>query len=268
MCKNGIKNLERSKYMTYKYILPIILLIFLLGACSSNESISGTTASGSSDTVNENADTTSQADKAYDLSSEVVVSNVIATATEPYITPTPSRAKASELPETSKAPKASDRPSAKSLHSPPINQSKKPSATGTPKNNFQSQVDVMGEVESVLANSIKVKLIEIPQSNRDRNSIPRPSPDADGSSKMGEMPSDSNMQGRPNRQEPVVKYTGESKILRISTQVSIFSTKRAEQGMEEIKLELKDIIVGDVISAWYSDNSTDTVSRISVRMKK
>jgi hypothetical protein len=38
--------------------------------------------------------------------------------------------------------------------------------------------------------------------------------------------------------------------------------------MEEIKLELKNIKVGDVISAWYSDNSADTVSRISVRMKK
>ena len=62
-----------------------------------------------------------------------------------------------------------------------------------------------------------------------------------------------------------VTYTGESKIITIPDGVEITSSTRGNNGSEQKTLALTDIKKGDILQIWYSDKSTETISKVSVR---
>ncbi|KNY25531.1 hypothetical protein [Pseudobacteroides cellulosolvens] len=262
--------------MSYKYIITIILVFILLSGCSSKEPASdihesGTNIAANEDTAsaqpNNESDYSSSGDSVSNMtpSPSYSTSTVMAKTSDTQKTSSPPKSTDSQ--KTTRAPKDSAKPGAKLSQNSTSNQSQKPSVSGDPKANRQN-ADVMGEIESVSADTIKVKLIEMPQFNRNRDNLPILTPVPDGNGQIKEMPSGGNVGDRPKRQEQTVKYTGETKTLKLSSQVDISSMQRVNQEMAETKLLLKDLKAGDIISAWYSDNSTDTVSKISIRSKR
>ncbi|BAU27868.1 hypothetical protein DFP93_1092 [Aneurinibacillus soli] len=119
-----------------------------------------------------------------------------------------------------------------------------------------SRPDLMGEVESIVGNEVKLKLIEIPQRT--------------GSGAQGQHSSSGQGgQGGGNTsgtgQARTVKYTGQTETVTIPVGVPLIAMSRGDNGLEETEVELKSIKKGSILSITYADKTAKTISRVTIR---
>lgn len=152
--------------------------------------------------------------------------------------------------------------------------------TNTQNNdNNKKTPDISGEVTTINGSEITLKLIEVPTMGGDKNAKP-----ADGQNKDQSTTSDSqNKDNTPptDGQKPKmeIKYTGETKTLKLADGVSITTMVKNEQSgtqesgtqqdgngknITEKTLAVKDIKVGDRLNVWYTDSNKTTISKVSV----
>lgn len=169
-------------------------------------------------------------------------------------------------------------------------------SSGSSKTNSQNNdnnkktPDLSGEVTAINGTEITLKLIEVPSMGRDKNTNSTDtqnkdqSTTTDGQSKDKTPPADGQNKDKTpptDAQKPKmeIKYTGETKNLKLADGVSITTMVKNEQSesqqsgtqqngnnknMTEKTLAVKDIKVGDKLNVWYTDSNKTTVSKVTV----
>lgn len=115
-----------------------------------------------------------------------------------------------------------------------------------------SRPDLMGEVESIVGNEVKLKLIEIPERGAQRQH-----------SDSGQGQGGGNTSG--SGQARTVKYTGQTETVTIPVGVPLIAMSRGSNGLEETEVELKSIKKGSILSITYADKKAKTISRVTIR---
>ncbi|WP_411681189.1 hypothetical protein [Clostridium thailandense] len=160
------------------------------------------------------------------------------------------------------------------------------SKTNTQSSNASKKTpDLSGEVTAISGTEITLKLIEVPTAGGDKNATSTDgqnkdqSTTTDGQSKDKTPPADGQnkdktppTEGQKPKME--IKYTGETKTLKLADGVSITTMVKNEQsgaqqsgthqGGTEKTLAVKDIKVGDRLNVWYTDSNKTTISKVSV----
>ncbi|KZL91009.1 hypothetical protein [Clostridium magnum] len=156
------------------------------------------------------------------------------------------------------------------------------SSSSTTSNQNKKMPDLAGEVTAISGSEVTLKLIELPAMNSDKNSKSQDGQSTNSSASTstqstqqadqkttGNAPSDQSGQkpsGQPGeRPKMEVKYTGETKTIKISDGVSITTFNKGENGGTEKTITVKDIKVGDRLDISYSDSNKTTISKVSVR---
>lgn len=154
--------------------------------------------------------------------------------------------------------------------------------------------DLIGEVTAISGNQVTLNLIEMPSFNGggskpsigdgkgsgasnptgNRSADAKPAdnsasaPNAADSSTAGAKgdPSQGGAQGGGDKQPPQISmnYTGESKTLTIPDGVAISSAGRRNGNSEQKTLSVADIKQGSILQIWYSDETKETISKISI----
>lgn len=129
------------------------------------------------------------------------------------------------------------------------------------KSRNMKRADVMGQVKSIIGNSVTLDLAKVPTremtanegANGDAASGPPPTGMPSGAS--GGMPSQST-----KARSTTLTLTGESKEIIIPVGVTITSG----MGSSEKSIDLADIKVGSILRIYYAEGTTD-IERVSVR---
>ncbi|WCN39264.1 hypothetical protein [Aneurinibacillus uraniidurans] len=116
-----------------------------------------------------------------------------------------------------------------------------------------SRPDLMGEVESIVGNEVKLKLIEIPERTGAQRQY----------SGSGQGQGGGNTSG--SGQARTVKYTGQTETVTIPVGVPLITMSRGNNGLEETEVELKSIKKGSILSITYADKTAKTISRVTIR---
>lgn len=164
--------------------------------------------------------------------------------------------------------------------------------------NQGDSADLTGEITSVSGNQITLKLVKMPTFNRNGaapsgNSSPgaiggtagdsrqiksgdRPSEGTNPGRSSGNQAPDDNserrgggnrFQGNGQRSSRAMEYTGETKTITVNDGVSITAMGGRpgnNNGSEKSELKISDLVKGNVLQIWYSDDDKDTISRITV----
>jgi len=136
--------------------------------------------------------------------------------------------------------------------------------------------DLSGKVTAIDDNKITLSIIKLPQSNganREQTGSKQP-PQGTGiqDQPKEQRPSqDTDIQnGAPkDRKEPPqkmnIEYTGETKVITIPSSINITTMVKTDNKMENKKIEIGDIKVGNIITLWYSDDDSTAISKVMVQ---
>ncbi len=141
-----------------------------------------------------------------------------------------------------------------------------------------ARADLMGEVDSIKDNQVTIKLIEMPQFNRNRGQGNNNGNNNDNNNNNDNSTYNGNRQGNQNNvqsnngQRPSGNqnrsrsrnYTGETKTITINSDIPLTTMTMGDNGPEQKDIKVKDIKKGDMLQIWYADKNKGTISRISV----
>jgi len=143
--------------------------------------------------------------------------------------------------------------------------------------------DLRGEVTAIDDDEITLKLIKMPEFNGGPGGQPgngQP-PQATGTQNgtqtngqqrppQGQPPQATGTQngaqtnGQPPQQR-TIEYTGETKTITIPDSATITTMVMTDNKMTSEEIEVEDIEVGNIVTIWYSDDDSTTISKVSVQ---
>jgi hypothetical protein len=110
--------------------------------------------------------------------------------------------------------------------------------------------DLYGEVSNINGNEITIKIIQTPKMNASSKNL---------------QPSDGQKEGQNGSQSSgQAAYTGETKTITVTSEVSITTFDRSSQEKGEKKITLNDIKVGDRLDVYYASSDENKVSVINL----